>query len=278
MSKKVFFSYRRDDTLATAQDLASRLSRVLPASHIFIDIQSIAPGEEFPQRLRSAIGECDVVFCVVGPRWETVTDKHGNPRLHDAGDFVRMEIELAISQGKKVIPLLVDRKDMPDTARLPSSLKDLGTRNALHGSSLAPAELLGPAVRSERIGLLPYETVSTVLKTEPMISELAANLRRKESLLRSRCQFEDYEDLVGIVDLSSSNDGSNFICFTTAGIHHRNTGSGAATTFIAYYHAQEIEFRSSAIWINGRGLSLVGTSERRAYRLVEQLLASRRNH
>lgn len=274
----MFFSYRRDDSRDTAKDLAAYVSRILPQEYIFIDVRSIDPGEDFPQRLRNAIVASDLVFCLIGPLWETLKGENGKPRINEVDDFVRMEIEQAISHRKQVIPLLIDRKQMPDPAQLPSSIRDLVSRNATVGTSRLPGELVNPAIRSEHIGLLPYDTVASVLMTEPSISELAPNLRRKESSLLSRCEFHDYEDLVGIVDLSSGNDGSHFICFTTAGIHHRNTGGGGATTFIPYYHVKQSEFRSSAVWLNGRGLSLVGTSEKRAYRLVEQLLANRRRH
>src|SRR5262249_14200668 len=58
-------------------------------------------------------------------------DRSGRRRLEDENDWVRREIELALSRGVVVIPLLLKSVAMPDSLRLPPSLHPLVYLNAL---------------------------------------------------------------------------------------------------------------------------------------------------
>ncbi len=46
-------------------------------------------------------------------------------RLFDKNDWVKKEFELAYKQGKRIIPILLDRKDVPKTNDLPKSVRKL---------------------------------------------------------------------------------------------------------------------------------------------------------
>ena len=52
-------------------------------------------------------------------------------RVGKADDYVQLEIVAAISQGKLLIPVLVDGADVPRAAELPESLKPLVRHNAI---------------------------------------------------------------------------------------------------------------------------------------------------
>jgi len=65
-----------------------------------------------------------------------MTDEHGRCRLDKPDDFVRLEIEAALSRGILVIPVLVDGARMPRADELPPSLAALPRRQALE---LSPA-------------------------------------------------------------------------------------------------------------------------------------------
>jgi hypothetical protein len=81
--------------------------------------------------LRDEVAKCDVLLAVIGPKWLDVSDEHGNRRLDDPEDFLRIEIATALQRNIPVIPILVDGAKVPKSDRLPQDLKDLAQRNGL---------------------------------------------------------------------------------------------------------------------------------------------------
>ena len=55
MPKKVFISYRREDTASAAGRVYDRLARLLTKSNVFFDVSTIGGGEDFVQRIASEI-------------------------------------------------------------------------------------------------------------------------------------------------------------------------------------------------------------------------------
>ena len=86
----IFISYRRDDAIANAGRLFDWLVRQFGRQHVFLDTQSIAPGEKFPATLLERLAQADVLLAVIGPRWASITDAAGQRRLDDPNDFVRL--------------------------------------------------------------------------------------------------------------------------------------------------------------------------------------------
>lgn len=128
---RIFISYRREETAYPAGWLFDRLSDRFGNRQIFKDIDSIEPGDDFVDRITSAVGSCDVLLALIGDEWLTIVDGKGRRRLDDPNDFVRLEIEAALSRNVRVIPLLVDGARMPRTDELPASLGALVRRQAL---------------------------------------------------------------------------------------------------------------------------------------------------
>jgi hypothetical protein len=83
------------------------------------------------QGLEDQVSACDVMLVLIGPRWLTVRDEMGRPRLDDPQDFARFEVESAFRLGKRVIPVLVHKTEMPRDDALPEPLKPLARRNAV---------------------------------------------------------------------------------------------------------------------------------------------------
>ena len=83
------------------------------------------PGEDFVQMLESQVAQCDAMLTVIGNNWLDATDEHGSRRLDDPHDFVRIEIESALKQGKRVIPVLVHQARMPHPDELPEAIRPL---------------------------------------------------------------------------------------------------------------------------------------------------------
>ena len=131
MSGKIFINYRRGDEPGFTQALLGRLEQAFPADQLFIDVDNIPPGEDFVRMLESQVAQCDALLAVIGHSWLNATDERGSRRLDDPNDFVRIEIESALKQGKRVIPVLVHEARMPRPDELPEAIRPLATRNAV---------------------------------------------------------------------------------------------------------------------------------------------------
>jgi hypothetical protein len=133
---KVFLSYRRADSQATAGRLAQFLDGIHVVDKVFLDVDGIAPGEQFEQKIQSTLAEATHVFVLIGPQWAgpaRSADAQGAPgatRIFDADDMVRRETQLALAGGVKLIPVLLDETRMPRPDELPDDLKPLAKINA----------------------------------------------------------------------------------------------------------------------------------------------------
>ena len=127
----IFISYRRDDSSGWAGRLYEHLVRDWGPDRVFMDIDAIAPGEDFREAINRTMDTCDVVMVVIGPHWIGAVDKQGNRRLDDTGDNHRQEVIAALAtHDVRVIPVLVGGATMPTVGELPDALHDLAFRNA----------------------------------------------------------------------------------------------------------------------------------------------------
>ena len=128
---KVFISYRRDDSKYQARDIYRALTRVLPRDHVFMDIDTIVPGENFVRTLEEWVERCDIVLALIGNGWVTAADpKTGGPRLHNPQDFGRIEIRKALARNIPVVPVILDGAAMPEERCLPDDMRELAQRHA----------------------------------------------------------------------------------------------------------------------------------------------------
>ena len=93
--------------------------------------RSSAPGDKFPQVLEHRLAESEVLIAVIGPRWLTIADDQGRPRLWAEQDYVAYEVSSALSRTTRVIPVLVDGARMPAREELPPALSALADNQAL---------------------------------------------------------------------------------------------------------------------------------------------------
>jgi hypothetical protein len=128
---RIVLNYRRDDTAGHAGRLYEDLAEKFGSKRVFMDIDTIEPGVDFPEVIEQAVGSADVLLALIGRRWLSESDSSGHRRLDNAHDFVRLEIEAALRQGLRVIPVLVQDAQMPGAEALPESLAPLARRNAL---------------------------------------------------------------------------------------------------------------------------------------------------
>lgn len=148
---RVFISYRRDDAAGFSHAIHDRLADHLGRGQVFMDVHGIAPGADFVQRLQGVVQDSDVLLALIGRRWAGERSG-GGTRLHEADDWVRVEIASALARGIRVIPVLLDGAKMPGAADLPPDLRPLARLNALDVRTTRldadVRDLVGAAVRA----------------------------------------------------------------------------------------------------------------------------------
>lgn len=127
----IFISYRRYDSADAAGRIFDRLAAQFGDQHVFKDVDDIPLGKDFRRVIGDAVGQCQILLAVIGRDWLTVTNEHGQRRIDDPADFVRIEIESALQRGIPVIPLLVRGVSIPREEDLPDSLKELVYRSGI---------------------------------------------------------------------------------------------------------------------------------------------------
>jgi peptidyl-prolyl cis-trans isomerase A (cyclophilin A) len=170
---RIFISYRREDTSYSAAWLYERLASHFGRSQIFKDIDSIELGDDFVEVITTAIGSCDVLLALIGNRWLVVTGRDGRRRLDDPSDFVRLEIEAALTRNVRLIPILVDEAQMPRADELPTSLAMLARRQAL---KLSPGSFDADTQRLLRV------LDRTTTQTQERVSQATERVDRKEAV------------------------------------------------------------------------------------------------
>jgi TIR domain len=131
MAGKIFINYRRGDDSGNTGRLFDRLQEAFQPEQLFMDVDSVAPGLDFVRVLEEQIGQCDALLAVIGKGWIDARDDTGARRLDNPEDFVRIEIEAALKQDKRVIPVLVGDTRMPRPEELPEAIRPLARRNAV---------------------------------------------------------------------------------------------------------------------------------------------------
>ena len=130
-SRRIFVSYRREDTRHMAGRLFDRLAERFGDVNVFMDVDSIEPGVDFAEAIERAVGQSDVLLTLIGAAWLCETDEHGRRRLDDPDDLVVLEVKSALNRGIRVIPVLVDGAAPPRRDDLPECLAPLARRNAV---------------------------------------------------------------------------------------------------------------------------------------------------
>lgn len=126
---KIFISYRRTDSAPFAGRISDTIVQRYGDKSVFVDVDAIPLGASFEDVLRRELEKSDILLAVIGPNW-FAEDESGNRRIDNPNDFVRLEIEAALAQGKPVVPVLVSDAQMPSRAQLPASLQQLANRHA----------------------------------------------------------------------------------------------------------------------------------------------------
>jgi CHASE2 domain-containing sensor protein len=127
----IFISYRRSESSGYSGRIYDRLRAALPDADVFIDVERIDPGANWRERLAERIRVADIVLVLVGEDWRSLTDAAGARRLDDPNDVTRWEIESALAQGKRIVPVLLDGAAPLRAQELPATLQPLAGLQAL---------------------------------------------------------------------------------------------------------------------------------------------------
>jgi len=131
VTDSIFISYRREDTRADAGRLCDRLEAQFGDEQVFMDIDDIRPGQNFIDVLHRTLDGCDVMIVLIGQNWLSAQDDSGSRRLDDENDFVRLEVQSALEKGLEIIPVLVNRAQMPSAESLPAALAPFAAHQAM---------------------------------------------------------------------------------------------------------------------------------------------------
>ncbi len=125
---RLYLSYRRGQDAATARRITTQLEQLL------IPCESIqpSPNDQFKGGTERAIKACDVVLVIIGGGWAASANRFGFSALYNSTNSVRREIEVALSEGVAIIPVLVGSATLPTAANVPGSIAPFLERQAVN--------------------------------------------------------------------------------------------------------------------------------------------------
>jgi hypothetical protein len=135
----VFISYRRKESSHIAGRLYDRLVERLGEARVFMDVDSIKPGQDWTEAISRAVAQCGLMLVLIGHQWGQM--RRGAARIGETDDPVRLEVEAAFDQGIPIIPVLLEDATMPRPADLPDTLTKL-THLQAFGSGTSRSSLM----------------------------------------------------------------------------------------------------------------------------------------
>jgi hypothetical protein len=170
----VFISYRRSDTQDFVGRIADRLRRTHGISDVFLDVEEIAAGEDFEERIKTALLESKVSLIVIGRDWRGAVSE-GTSRIFRREDPVRMEVRAALTSETTILPVLANEASMPRPEELPDDIRAIATLNAFsvrHGDFERDCEhLLNAIFARKKPGRL-----AAFLRRNPTLSRFLQSL------------------------------------------------------------------------------------------------------
>jgi pterin-4a-carbinolamine dehydratase len=123
--KLIFISYRRKDSSLPAQLLSDSLQLAFGNESVFMDRDSIRGADNWKARIDRALESASLLIVVIGPQWLRMYDEDGRRRLDIPGDWVRDEITHGLASKIPIMPVLVQKSDLPRRAALPEAIQQL---------------------------------------------------------------------------------------------------------------------------------------------------------
>jgi hypothetical protein len=138
---RVFICYRTGDTEWVAGRVNDELARQLGSDNVVMEVSRGAGGG--PPNA-AAVSSCDVVLVLIGGNWlGPDRARHAD----QADDNVRVEVEAALAQGKRVVPALVEGAVLPRPEQLPPSMAALARLTPIQLDHARFRDSMGDLVR-----------------------------------------------------------------------------------------------------------------------------------
>ncbi|HEX6354219.1 TIR domain-containing protein [Actinophytocola sp.] len=118
----IFVNYRRNAPDELVDGIYECLRDYFGKEQVFLDRESIALGSTYWEVIHNRLPDVDVLLVLVHREWLTERDDDGTRLLDRERDWVREEIEIGLSSGKTIIPVLLDDADWRADANLPASI------------------------------------------------------------------------------------------------------------------------------------------------------------
>ncbi|MFD3916266.1 toll/interleukin-1 receptor domain-containing protein [Streptomyces sp. NPDC058603] len=125
---EVFINYRTQGGKEAAYMCHERLSARFGDGSVFLAAKSIPPGTNYADALISNVRRSHVLLALIDEHWLDAPDRKnpGRRALVNRQDWVRRELEEALTSGILVVPLMIGRSAVQlDARRLPKSLVEL---------------------------------------------------------------------------------------------------------------------------------------------------------
>jgi hypothetical protein len=124
---RILISYRRGDADPTVYRIHETLSHRYGSKSVFIDVDDMPFGADFRDHIKKVLKEIDILLAIIGPNWLNEIQKRA---AENKTDYVQQEIEAALQRKIPVIPVLVQKAEMPDPSVLPRTLQNLAFHHA----------------------------------------------------------------------------------------------------------------------------------------------------
>jgi TIR domain len=216
------------------------------SEYVFRDIERIHAGTNFPDELKKALDQCDILIAIIGNSWLEKADNDGIRRLDNPNDFVRLEIATALEREIPIIPVLIDNSNMPSAQQLPSVLEKLAFKNAIH---IPSARNFSRSVRDlvfeiNRLTGLPFEDFPNVVRNcqQTGLVMVKSNFRADNSVLD---EMQNSQELLVVM-----NDGRGWLDQNREIIHQRLRDTSKLTRVVLLHPASP--FIDTLIAKNGK--------------------------
>jgi hypothetical protein len=125
--RKIFISYRRSDHPDFVERIRDWFSWRYGRENVFIDFDSIRPASDWDSAIRREIAQSDALIVIIGPKWLKLLQ--GAAKNPDKDDYVRLEIQLALQEGKVIAPVCIKGARQPKSTDLPEELRPVFKRH-----------------------------------------------------------------------------------------------------------------------------------------------------
>ena len=115
------------------------------AARMYSSILTCQPEQNSQRCLSSVWQNAGGTLVLIGPEWLNAPDERGGRRLEYPDDWVRLEISQALKRNIVVIPVRVDRTQLPAREALPEDIRGLLDHQAVF--------VTVPGFRNEMLGL-----------------------------------------------------------------------------------------------------------------------------